>query len=495
MRFRAGTWPWLLRHELRIAWRGTGSQFQLLGILLALFWVIGHVIGLAVMKNLSLATLDGSGMLIAGLLFWFVVTLMLAGAITLAVNALYDRGDLDLLMSAPLATRTVFTVRGIGIAISAVALFAVIVSPFVNASVIHGRWQMLAAYPVMAAIGLGVTALALALTLWLVRRLGARRARVVAQVTSAFVGAFVFLLTQLQNLLPEESREQLLPMLTEAGESHWLASDSALWWPVRALFGDWLPALVVTAAGTALFILVMRTTTQAFVLGTQESSVQARPSRRSNVPYRFRHGIARNVIRKELRLILRDPNLIAKTLLQTLYLVPMLFLLMRNEGFLLALAPAIIVMLSSIAGNLAWITISGEEAPDLVGSAPVVREHVRWFKAAAAVLPLMLLGAPFVLFYLISSPPLAPIFLLFLLLALGAAAVTQVWGGKPSPERDLNKRHKQNVFLNFVELLSTFAIAGACYLALSGYWWSLIVVPFGLAGPAIAWITRQTDTV
>ena len=34
------------------------------------------------------------------------------------------------------------------------------------------------------------------------------------------------------------------------------------------------------------------------------------------------------------------------------------------------LAPAIIVLLAGIAGNLAWITISGEEAPDLVGTAP-----------------------------------------------------------------------------------------------------------------------------
>ena len=49
--------------------------------------------------------------------------------------------------------------------------------------------------------------------------------------------------------------------------------------------------------------------------------------------------------------------------------------------------------------------------------------------------------------------------------------------------------------LNFAELISTVAIAAACYLTLTRSWWALAVLPVGWLAPGIAWIMRRRDVV
>ena len=78
--------------------------------------------------------------------------------------------------------------------------------------------------------------------------------------------------------------------------------------------------------------------------------------------------------RKEWTLLLRDPWLMSQTLMQLLYLLPPAFLLWR--GFyagrrLGVLVPILIVAAGQLGGGLAWLAVSGEDAPDLIASAPV----------------------------------------------------------------------------------------------------------------------------
>jgi ABC-2 type transport system permease protein len=333
------------------------------------------------------------------------------------------------------------------------------------------------------------------MTLFLARIFGARKARVVGQLLSALIGASLFFVLQSPNFLPDDVRARLMPRILELLNSGWLAGDSPLWWPVRALFGEPLPLAATVAVGAGLFVVVVRLTGRAFASGTQESTT--RPSRgdSSSGAATFLHGLRRTVMRKEWRLIVRDPNLIAKTLLQALYLLPLLFIMLRNAELLDVLAPGIIVLLAGVAGNLAWITISGEESPDLIGRAPVDREQVRWFKAAAALRPIAWAAVPFIGFYLLYAPWLAVVFVAYLTLALVGAAVTQVWGGKPAPKRDLKQRQKQNIGLNFVELISTVSLAAACYLTFNPSWWAFALAPVGLLAPGLAWTMRRRDAI
>jgi uncharacterized membrane protein YfcA len=123
----------------------------------------------------------------------------------------------------------------------------------------------------------------------------------------------------------------------------------------------------------------------------------------------------------------------------------------------------------------------------------VQRERDRWLKAAAALLPPAAVGVAVALLYLLRSPRLALIFAAFLAIALCAAAVVQVWSGKPAPNRDLKQRQKQNIGINMLEFLSVAGIAGACYLAMISSWWSIAVLGIGLIAPAGAFAMRRSD--
>lgn len=496
MRLQVGTWPWLLAHEIRLAWRGFFTRnLSLMLLLFALLWIVWHIPAYLLMRSIPADVMAGTGfvVIVAGLFFWFGFTLMLSTAIVLSVNALYDRGDLDLLISSPCPTSTIFIVRGLGVALNAVALIAAFALPFAHMGIVTGNPGMIAAYPVLLGIALGAAGLAFAVTLLLARWLGARRARVIGQVMSAIVGASLFLASQSANLVSDEIRESWTPVIVRAFSTGWLGPESPLWWPVRALFGDPLAVVATLGAGAALFLFVTGLTSKAFVSGTQESTTAPARPEPARTDTRFRGGLARVVIDKELRLIRRDPNLIAKTLIQGLYLLPLIFIMARRNDLATILAPGIIVLLAGVAGNLAWITISAEEAPDLIGSAPVNREKVRWLKAAAALKPLIWVAAPFVIFYLLTAPLRAFVFGLFLALALLASAVTQVWGGKPAPKRDLKARQKENMGLNFAEVISTLALAATCWLVFETSRWAFAVFPIGLLAPGTAWLMRRRD--
>src|SRR4029077_3637360 len=84
---------------------------------------------------------------------------------------------------------------------------------------------------------------------------------------------------------------------------------------------------------------------------------------------------ARALRRKEWTLLLRDPWLASQTLMQLLYLLPPALLLWRSfvddSGALALIVPVLIMAAGQLAGGLAWLTISGEDAPDLVAAAPV----------------------------------------------------------------------------------------------------------------------------
>jgi ABC-2 type transport system permease protein len=111
-------------------------------------------------------------------------------------------------------------------------------------------------------------------------------------------------------------------------------------------------------------------------------------------------------MRKELRLLIRDPTLLSQVLLRTLYVLPLTAVLARNASrdavgpgglsgvlALAAGAGAVTFMAGQVAGSLAWITISAEDAPELLACAPVDGGFVRRAKLAATMVPVVLLLA------------------------------------------------------------------------------------------------------
>ena len=96
----------------------------------------------------------------------------------------------------------------------------------------------------------------------------------------------------------------------------------------------------------------------------------------------------------------RDPWLASQTLMQMLYLLPPALMLWRafgaNSGDLVLLVPVLVMAAGQLAGGLAWLAISGEDAPDLVATAPVPAGFIIRAKIEAVIGGVALVFAPFV---------------------------------------------------------------------------------------------------
>ena len=106
-----------------------------------------------------------------------------------AVDAFYQRGDLDLLLASPVSPVRILTVRAIAIAVNPALLFWALATPFLLPAAVLGHPELLAVYPVIGAMALLATAAGLALAIFLFRVIGPRRTRTVAQVLGAVIGA------------------------------------------------------------------------------------------------------------------------------------------------------------------------------------------------------------------------------------------------------------------------------------------------------------------
>ena len=464
-----GSWPWLFVHEMRLSWRGvSGSHFWTIAILGGLLWLFMHW-GAWVSLPAGYPVLRGmlAVPIFLGGLYWLSVSLMVSQTIVHAVNALIVREDLDLLLSSPLPQRSVFLVRGLAIAAGAALLPAFAALPLAHSGLLRGHPEFLALYPLVAATALGCAAAGITLTMTLVRLLGARRARTAGQVFAAVTGVVFFLTFQIPNMLPTASREALKVWLkAQVLDNGLFGPGSLLWWPARAGFGEALPLLAVIALGAGGFWLAVSLTYRRFVTGTQETMTggSSAAAAAAGAPA-FRAGLTRVLLFKEWRLVLRDMQVISQTLLQLLYLLPMVFIGFKSGPKNPYIVPVIVAAAAMLAGNLAWITVNAEEAPELLATAPVPVSRVLWVKAAAAVLPVLALLLPLALWW----APRGPLEAATLLLCGGggmlSAALIQVWSPRAGKRGDLKNRHKAGGPAGMIELLSTIGWIAAAVFA------------------------------
>jgi ABC-2 type transport system permease protein len=134
---------------------------------------------------------------------------------------------------------------------------------------------------------------------------------------------------------------------------------------------------------------------------------------------------------KEWRLLQRDPWLLSQTLMQMLYLVPPALLLWMNYGdgggAFVVVVPVLVMAAGQLAGGLAWLAISGEDAHDLVVTAPVSARTVLLAKVEAVLIVIGTVLAPLLLLMALSSPRMALITALCAALSAGSATAIQLW--------------------------------------------------------------------
>ncbi|HEY9617678.1 MAG TPA: hypothetical protein V6C64_12585 [Microcoleaceae cyanobacterium] len=470
---QVGTLPWLLLHELRLWWRELRGKWILLGfaivieVLLLVSFVISWLLLSRLGQRFSLHPLPEP-------LFWGAVVLWLFAffygftvAMENSITSLFDRGDLDLLVSSPISSQVIFASRLLGVALKVFLGISLFVAPISLLFILIGAYELLGVYPALVGLSLTVASLAMLLTIWLVRLLGARRARTVAQILTAILAALVFVGFQLPNLLQGtqvNSGTAIAGLQTWFSDHSWLSANSWLWFPVKAIFLDPTAVLLTLGMSSGLAWITVVALHHSFISGTQQS-MTVKQSRSRPVPdSRFINGLNRIVLLKEWRIIGRNPYLISQTFLSILFLIPFLIIVLRGNSQSLAnLSTLVTSALPLIGGNLTsaltLICVSGEEAPDLLKSSPTQGTKLRQLKLLAALIPVWLLLSPIFLILILRGEP----WLLALFVVLGStlsAAMLRLWNARPISLAGLLARQRQNawgdILLGCLEMISLF---------------------------------------
>ena len=387
----SGTIVWFARHEVRLAWRDwlwlmsgrhrSGRRVALGFIAIALF--LHGFAYLVLYRNADLSRPPDQRilLLLTGILALYG-SLMVSQAMEGVTRAFYGRGDLDLILSSPIAAWRLFAVRIGAIAVTIAAMSLALAAPFINVVSWFGGLRWLAAYGVIVALAMVAVAVAVLLTVGLFRTIGPKRTRLCAQIIAAVIGASFAIGVQFGAILSYGAPSRLVLLQSEALTIFAPDTGSVFWWPARAVLGD-LPALAVvfTISAIMLAATICVFTPRFGQLTLATGGVSQNPTRQGRRSYGFhRTSPTRALRRKEWMLLRRDPWLISQTLMQLLYLLPPAFLLWRGfydgSGSLALLVPILIIAAGQLAGSLAWLAISGEDAPDLIASAPVTTARI-----------------------------------------------------------------------------------------------------------------------
>ncbi len=477
---QAGTLTWFANHELRLAWRdwlsmmtaGRRGRERVVAIALIVFTVFAHVLAwyfVARYVEDSTEPTKAALVVITGsvLLAW---SLLLSQAMESVTRAFYARSDLDLILSSPTAARKIFAVRIGAMALSVILMAALLGAPLINVLVLRGGARWLGAYGVVIAMGATAAALAVALTIALFRTIGPKRTRLAAQIVAAVIAAVFIIGLQVAAILSHGTLSRMVFLESDTLVALVPEIDSYLWWPARAALGDLTALSVVLGSsllllGGAILLFSARFGHHA-IAASSVTATGARQAQRSG----FRRASARRVLRqKEWTLLKRDPWLVSQTLMQILYLLPPALLLWRSygegTGALVVLVPVLVMAAGQLAGGLAWLAISGEDAPDLVATAPVLRRHIVRAKIEAVLGGIAVAFAPFIAALAFLSLYGALVSALGIMAAAAAATFIQFFFRKQATRRYFRHRQTASRFATFAEAFSSISWAATAALA------------------------------
>jgi ABC-2 type transport system permease protein len=487
------TLTWLASHELRLGWRdwvslmtaGRRSRARTVAIALIVFGAFMHLFAYWLVAGYADATVTADTATLVGITGTLVLcwTLLLSQAMESVTRAFYARSDLDLILTSPVSARKVFAVRMGRIAVASVLVAVLLAAPFIDVLTMRGGARWLSAYGVVAGMGAVATAVALALTIALFRLIGAKRTRLIAQIVAAVIGAAFVIGLQIAAIFSSGSISRFAALQSPWMLAHAPDTQSMFWWPAHAMLGD-LRALaavvaasfVLLAAGIALFS--RRFGDHAMAAASVGSAVVRQRRSRG-----FRRRSPMRVLRqKEWTLLLRDPWLVSQTLMQILYLLPpavLLWVTFRDAtGSYVILIPVVVMAAGQLAGGLAWLSISGEDAPDLIASAPVAPGRALRAKIEAVIGMIALVFAPIVAVLACEALSGALVAALGILAAAAAATLIQICFRTQAKRSQFRRRQTSSRIATFAEAFSSIAWAAAAALAAAGSWFAL--------GPALA---------
>jgi ABC-2 type transport system permease protein len=512
--FARASIPWFLGHELRVAWRSFGAaqkrgavpkkrRFRISPVAGALI-ILAVATALGVPAALALRGVeivpDPVIAIIVDAVILLIFSLMLSQTLVAAVDAFYQRGDLDLLLASPVSPTKILTVRALAIAVNPAMLFGALATPFLLPAAVLGHPELLGTYIVIGAMSLLATAIGLALAIVLFRVIGPRRTRTVAQVLAAVIGALFVIAAQLPNIISNNEQganfwnEWILGLVAEGGLPAFAR------WPAEAILGNVAILLAIAVIAIIAFAIVAIWVGRRFA-GDAAAANSADRAKRRRAPGRTRArfgGTALSAtIAKEGRLLRRDPGLISQILLRVFYIIPLGFFVFTSDDLGatfngVVVAAAIALLAGQLAGSVAWITLSAEDAPELLAASPVPIGSFWRAKLLATVgLPAILLSP--VLIGLLFIDPVAGV----IAIVAGAgsaisAGLINLWLQKPAKRSEFRRSWNSSFAASILELAASAVWAAAAGMAAAGLITALIPVAAAFAILGLSYRSEQT---
>lgn len=500
------TLTWFASHELRLAWRdwaammagGRTTRERLVTAIVLLFVLLVHWLAYAILKPILSrgVAFDVSAFIVPTVTLLTTFSMMLSQAIEHVTRAFYARADLDLILSSPAPARHLFAVRIISIAVMGAAMTSLLLAPFVNMAVVIDGPRWLSAYGVIAGMSAFATAISLAAAMVLFHTLGPKRTRAIAQVVAAIVGAALLIAIQAVAVMSYGNLSRLTVLQSPELVAMAPGEASLLWLPAKALLGD-------AVSGLSFMILAFLSLAAAVAhysgrfseqviaaAGLAEHGAEETGRRR---PFRA-HSTLQALRAKEWVLLARDPWLLSQSLMQVLYLIPPALLLWKDMGsqaqIHVILAPVLVMAFGQLAGGLSWLAISGEDAPDLVATAPVSLASMTRAKIEAVLTVIAAGCAPFLLAMALASPWGACVSGLGIALASATAIIIQLWFRSAAKRSQFRRRQTASRGATFAEAFSSIFWAGAAGFAAAGSWFAVFFVGLALATLVVTYAIR-----
>ncbi|WP_375600066.1 permease [Devosia sp. Naph2] len=506
------TLPWLAAHEFRLAWRDAlammtgGHRVRLLG------WIVGGgaVFGLMLLitwfavrpwveagiriDKQTLAAISGMG-----LLFWAVT---LSQALEAVTRVYYGRSDLDLILSSPVSSARLFAVRAGTVLVSTTALGSLLVSPLVLSLVLQDGPRWFSALLVILALAALSVAIAMLITRLLFQIVGPRRTRLIAQIVAGIVGAGFVIGIQAAAILSHQGFTRLSFFQSDALIAAAPGPDNVLWLPARAALGEPVPAVMMVSVSLLLLATSICLIAPSYGrLASAAAGLNHIRSRRRPARNDFRPTTQRQALRrKEFKLLQRDPWLLSQTLMQLLYLVPPALLLWVNygsvsgDGSFIVIVPVLVMACGQLAGGLAWLAISGEDAHDLVATAPLTQSTILRAKIEAVLSIILVVMAPLLLLIGFAAWPMAIIVAICAASAAAASTAIQLWFRVTAKRSMFRRRQVASRAATLCEAFSSILWAGTGALWAGGLAWLAIgpaLLALGVLGLARLLAPRQ----
>jgi ABC-2 type transport system permease protein len=248
--------------------------------------------------------------------------------------------------------------------------------------------------------------------------------------------------------------------------------DSPLWWPARAAIGDGLVLSWLMAGGLLLLGAVMAVFSPKFADTVVRVAATARSIRRGPRATAFRGGSRQQALRtKEFLLLRRDPWLLSQSLMQLLYLVPPALMLWRSfsesSAAIVLITPVIVMAAGQLAGGLAWLTISGEDAADLVATAPLPPSSVIRAKVEVVLITIGVIFAPLIAALAFASVTQAIVTALGVIVATMSASAIQLWFRVQAKRSQFRRRQTSSRLATFAEAFCSIGWAATAALAVT----------------------------